>query len=382
MKKPSRGGGEKVAKEKVATLSPWVLILLTAPLPFLVLGYVGYQWHSKTTSLGRVEEQFLDRQNTVLAYDATRIAERVSELLDQAAIDVQTLGSLPTKQARERFVQLQTYNGLGGGVRRSGSEFPMPLPSLRYNRALILSLNSSDFEWYWEADTKAPRLKGITDCSVLELCDRNLLESIAKLSSGELLYGKALRIYTPKGTSPNDSRAGLSVAYRLGSKIFLLSLDYRHLWHLLSIPSFPYASKRDWLRSYEDGNYLYLVDRASDMLVHPKFWHVAGIDSRTGLPVPPMKVDADEGQHPLNLLAYRTGNLRAYFDRLLNESFPRNSVDIFEGRNLGGTSRVLSVVPVLLNRGQFLKSGLFGHVVVGCSLEYFQEPKEKRLPYY
>lgn len=368
---------------KFQALSPWVLILLTAPLPLLLLGYIGYQYHSKTTALGRVEEQFLERQNTVLAHGATGIAERVSELLDHAATDVRTLALMPpSPQARAKFVELQEYDILGAGGRPVGSELPMGLPELRYNRALVMNAANTSFDWYWEADRRVPALKALSQCEVVKLCDRPLLESALQMPEGSIVYGKALRVYTPKGVTPNDNRAGLSIAFRGKTQIFMLTLDYRHFWHLLSVPSFPYASKRDWLRSYEDGNYLYLVDRSADMLVHPKPWHVAGVDEKTGEPVVAMKEDADEGRHPLNLLAYKTGGLRTYFDRLLNESFPRNAVDIFEARNLGGTSRVLSVVPVFLKQGQFEKSGLFGHLIVGCALDYFREPKEKRLPYY
>jgi len=40
------------------------------------------------------------------------------------------------------------------------------------------------------------------------------------------------------------------------------------------------------------------------------------------------------------------------------------------------------VAPILFSKGQFKETGIFGHVVTGCSVDYFEEPKEKFLPYY
>ena len=117
-------------------------------------------------------------------------------------------------------------------------------------------------------------------------------------------------------------------------------------------------------------------------MAHPKFWNVMGIDSETGLRMVPMKVDSDEGLRPMNIRAYQGEKLRGYFDRLLNRSFLQRTVDIFQASNLGGNHRVLSVAPILLQKGQFQKSGVSGYVVLGCSVDFFQEPKEQYVPYY
>jgi hypothetical protein len=92
--------------------------------------------------------------------------------------------------------------------------------------------------------------------------------------------------------------------------------------------------------------------------------------------------DADEGTHPINIAAYQNGLLKDYFDRLLKKSFVEAGVDIFQADNLAGVKRILSVVPVTLTRGQYKATGMFGHVIVGCSLDHFQEPKNKLVPYY
>ena len=95
-----------------------------------------------------------------------------------------------------------------------------------------------------------------------------------------------------------------------------------------------------------------------------------------------MQSDSDEGKHPINIRAYRGEKLKTYFDRLLTRSFLQQSVDIFRASNLEGSNRVLSVAPILINKGQFQKTGVFGYVVLGCSVDYFEEPKEQYVPYY
>src|SRR5690606_1143016 len=102
-------------------------------------------------------------------------------------------------------------------------------------------------------------------------------------------------------------------------------------------------TKRDLLKSYENGNYIYLVDTHNDILLHPKTWHVAGVDPATNRWVKPMRTDEEAGTGRLNIAEYQGEKLREYFRRLLSKSFVQRNVDIFRAPNLGGTNRVLSV---------------------------------------
>ena len=197
-----------------------------------------------------------------------------------------------------------------------------------------------------------------------------------------MLFGGVLRWYTRRGESESLDGAILPVIGRSERGYYLLGVDYRFIKEILMHPTFPYEARRDLLQSYQNGNYIYMVDSNFDMLTHPKTWHVTGFDRTTAARVTPMKVDADEGSHPLNVQKYQGERLRDYFERLLKRSFLQKSVDIFQASNLKGTNRVLSVAPILTNRGQLKQSGVYGYVILGCNVDYFEEPKEKYVPYY
>lgn len=109
---------------------------------------------------------------------------------------------------------------------------------------------------------------------------------------------------------------------------------------------------------------------------------MTGVDPKTFLRMRPMELDSDEGTHPINIQHYRGEKLRTYFQRLLNRSFLQKTVDIFQASNLGGGNRVLSIAPIILQKGQFQKSGVYGYVILGCSVDYFEEPKEQYVPYF
>jgi hypothetical protein len=239
---------------------------------------------------------------------------------------------------------------------------------------IVLSLRNGKIE-------KKPQ--PLSECREIDLCDRELIDKIMAGKPGDLLYGDVLRFYNPAATSETGaSAAGISVAYRTDKAIYLLTLDYRQLRDHLTDPTFPYDTKRNLQQAYKNGNYIYIVDSHLDVIVHPNYGHVVGIDPATGKKVPPMKSDADENTHPINIAAYQQGKLKAYFDRLLSRSFVQKGVDIFQAPNLFGTKRVLSVAPILLSRGQYKKTGVFGHVVIGCNVEFFEEPTESFIPYY
>jgi hypothetical protein len=84
----------------------------------------------------------------------------------------------------------------------------------------------------------------------------------------------------------------------------------------------------------------------------------------------------------MNIAKYQGEKLRQYFTRLLKLSFVSKSVDVFSAPNLKGTNRVLATAPILFSEGQFQSSGVFGHVVTGCNVDYYEDPKEQAIPYY
>jgi len=360
------------------SVNSWLIILLTAPLPLLLVGFLAFRWYQQKTDLGRLTRDFMRRQNTVLGYDALGVSTGFSDLLEKAARDVQVLALLPpSAEAFLRFHRTQM-----GSYTRFDTEnhavLTAPLPF--FNRLAFLSPDGTRKVLILDgkADTRPLPLAA---CRKADLCDRGLLDDAVKLPVGGLLYGRILRYYSPVGVPEDDRGASLSVAFRAREGIFVVGIDYLHLKDHLTTPAFPYDSKRDLLQAYHKGNYIYIVDRDRNVISHPYYPNVMGIDRATGDWAVPMRDDGDTGKRPINIAAYRSGKLKEYFARLMLIPFETNGIEIFEAANLAGATRVLSVAPVTLSHGQF-KTGQFGHAVVGCNIDYFEAPKERFVPYY
>lgn len=369
---------ESSSKSSGPSINPWIWISITAIVPLLLFLFMGYKFYQERTDFRRITSQFIQRQNTVMAYDAVEIATGFGDLLEKAGRDVQVMALLPaTVDNYQKFYIAQ----LGDYTRYSGENTGIQEPLPFYNKLsyyspsgqLILSIVNGQ---------QAHEPKNFNECRMIDLCDRVLMDKAKTLEVGQLYYGRLLRYYSPEGTPEEEVGAGLSVAYRGPKGIYVLEIDYRHLRDHLTSPGFPYEPKKNLIEAYQKGNYIFIVDSNLDIITHPHYWKAEGIDRKTGEWVSPMIDDADNGQHPINIGAYQRGVLREYFQRLLNVSFKQKGVDIFQAPNLAGTSRILSVAPILTDKGQFKETGIFGHVIIACNVEYFEEPKEMIVPYY
>ena len=361
------------------SLNPWYVLLLTAPVPVLLFVFFFYKWYDQKTEFNRIRNHFLERQNSVLTNDAFKVGADLSDLLEKAARDVQILALVPP--AEDTFRKFYFAQG-GDYVHLDAvTDANTPAPLLFYNQMLFMKADGQ-IPLYLHRGRPQRGVKTIEQCQAKNLCDRKLLEKARQLPVGEIEYGTVLRWYTPKGAVEEDDGASLSVAFRGPQGVFLVGIDYRHIKDNLTTETFPYVPRRNLLQAYENGSYIYIVDGAGNIVAHPKYWHAYGVSRETGEPIAPMRSDGDEGAHPLNVVAYEGLRLKTYFDRLLKHSFQQKTVDIFQGVNLGGTIRVISVAPINLDKGQFRTTGVFGHVLVGCALDYFEEPKEKTVPYY
>lgn len=365
-------------EEKRSPLNPWSLILITAAIPVLLVCIMLYKWYQERTDFRRVTSQFIQRQNTVMAYDAVEIATGFGDLLEKAGRDVQILSLVPPTIGNfKKFYDAQLgdytrYTGENTGIQES-LPFYNRLSLYRPSGELVLSIVDG-------IPSNEP--KNLSRCETIDLCDKPLAVKARELAVGELYYGKLMRYFSSEGTPEDEIGAGLSVAYRSSNGIYFLQIDYRHLRDHLTSPSFPYDPKKNLIEAYQKGNYLYIVDSNNDIITHPHYWKAAGVDRKTGQWVTPMNNDSDAGTHPINIAAYQRGVLREYFQRLLNVSFKQKGVDIFLAPNLAGTSRILSVAPILTDKGQFKSTGIFGHTIIACNVEYFEEPKEMIIPYY
>ena len=365
--------------EPSSSVNPWLIILLTAPVPLFLLVLLFVNWSNQKSELHRVISQFEQRQNTALAYDAMSVAGNISDLLEKSARDVSILALVPP--TAENFRQFHDRQMGTITVYDRKKDTSTVVPWTFYDRIAYVNEKGDTALELVEGKVET-RVRPLSACRAKDLCDRDLIETALKLPEGKIRYGRLMRYYRPEGAPADDQGAGIWVAYRAAKGLFILGLDYRQLRDNLTDPTFPYRPKTDLLRDYKQGNYIYAVDADNNVILHPKYSNVIGIDRNTGEWVPPIVTDADEGTHPINIAAYQSGMLKEYFDRLLKKSFVEAGVDIFQADNLAGAKRVLSVVPISLSRGQYQSTGVFGHVVVGCSLDHFQEPKNKLIPYY
>lgn len=371
--------GFKTNGEGNSKVNAWLLILLTAPVPLIAFGYLGYRWMNARTDYNRMITQMIQRQNAVLANDAFTVARNVSHVLERAAYDIQTLALVPPTSQNFLKFYLSRVSQVSQVNQKDESIEAIPLPM--YNEIIALNLHGDEILRF-KNGKQEKALRRLSDCQDKNLCDVHLIEKAIQSPVGEVYFGGLERWYAPEGAIEIDEGAHLPLAYRAMDGIYILGIEYRYLKDMLSEPTFPYERKRNLLQSYQNGNYIYIVDSNMDFIAHPKYWHVTGVDRSTGKRAIPMKADSDEGKHPLNIAAYQGERLKEYFERLRTRSFLQKSIDIFEAPNLRGTNRVLSVAPVLLSKGQFQRSGVFGYVVLGCSVDYFEEPKERYVPYY
>ncbi len=363
-------------------LPSWVLILLTAPVLFGAVIYASYLWHERLhghkEETAQISKQFIQRQNTILAYDAVAISRQVSELFEMVVRDVQTFSLIPAKPEswlafyESHSAQISEYDA----SKHALNHVSIPIYSE------LIKLNSSGNEVLRFRTGRITRNRVLAECTEKKLCGRKFLEEILRQSKGKVYIGRLLRWYSKEGEPEDNVDAMIPIGYHLGSHIYVLSLDYRHLMEILYPPSFPYREKKKLIEAYQDGNYIYIVDDLRNIIAHPKYWNVFGIDKSTGKWIEPMRTDQQDGQHPINISAYQGEKLRDYFKRLLNVSFVQEGVDVFQASNLRGVIRVLSVAPIRLALAQYKETGIFGHVVAGCHVDYFEEPKEKLIPYY
>lgn len=307
------------------------------------------------------------------------IASSLSDLLSRASDDARTLALLPPSAKNyRRFYEIHQGTILNDNVDSSSTA-----ASIKPLYRSLIQLDLSGLERFRvEGGVSQSNLRTLAQCRLKDLCDRELVASLKSEMPETIQIGKVLRIYSKKGDEPNLNGV-LFIGYRSSSAIYLIGLDYFFLQQIQRIPSFPYSKRKDIFGSYERGDYTFLIDRDTNIIVHPKHWHVPGINPTTDTWVAPFVTDEQEGEGPLSVKNYRGNKLRQYFQRLLNVSFKQNNVDMFRAANLKGTQRILSVAQVFITQPNIKEAQkVFGHVVIGISVEYFEEPIEKYVPYY
>ncbi len=361
---------------------PWLILLLTAPIPLTLFGILSYNWYQKQTDSTRTTRQFIQRQNAVIAADATTIAEQVARFLVDGVRAVRTLPHL--NEASDSWVSflkshramIREWNGVTHAIDTQETSLFSELSEWNLAGRELRRVGGL------RGGPVALPLRNLFSCDVRSRCDLKLIQDLKLLPSGSVRVGRLVRWYSPERMDDTNPGAALILGQRSGNRIYLVSLNYQHLKSVLTHSTFPYEKRGDPLEGYQNGNYIYVTDFEHNIIAHPKYWHVYGFDRASGQPVPPMATDSDNGIRPLNIAKYQQGKLRDYFDRLLKRSFQSNSVDVFSAANLTGTNRVLAIAPILFKDAQFTESGVFGHVISGCNVDYYDDPKEQKVPYY
>lgn len=357
-------------------------LLALVPVPFVLGCFLLLRWNDERRDFDQMKAHFLKRQNAVLAFGAANVATGFSDLLEKSARDIRILRIIPkTASALHDFYDAQ----IGDFTRYDADKATVREEELPFYNRLAVYDGHGNARATIELGKPGAGPKSIAQCKIAELCDGELLKDVLASPSGTLRYGRVLRYYTPKGDTSHDDRAGLTVALRDAEGVVALTIDFRHLHDHLATPTFPYEPKRDLMQAYNRGNYIYIVDEHFNVITHPMPWHQAGIDRATGTWKAPLKNDDEVGKAPINIATYAGERVRDYFHRLVDVSFKTQGVDIFKAPNLAGIQRVISVSPIQVEAGQYLhddKSRPFGWTMVGCAVEYFEEPRERLVPYY
>lgn len=307
------------------------------------------------------------RQNRVLAQDALRVSQAVGDLYTRAAETCRALSVLPAGSP----ASIQVLEALSAVDNQTGNAFPL------FRRILFSSAKGKIAHFARDPQNHFR----LSPCPP-GLCDTETVNAAHDIPVGKAILGKALRWYRAENDPEDPDPGTVSVAFRGEAGVVAIGIDYRSLLQFLKLPVFPYNPRGDLLEDYEKGNYVYLLDRETNVVAHPKHWHSSGLDRNTLEPVPPASNDKETGTHPLNFRAYREGKLRGYFDRFLSFSLLPGEVAVFRASNLSGMDRVISVAPVSLPTSLFVQASTVGYVGVGCAVEYFREPEQKMLPYY
>src|SRR5262245_32051190 len=88
-----------MASEKKTNVNAWLVILWTAPIPIIIGLFLLYHWYQGKNGTALIASQFIQRQNTVMAYDAVGVSRLVSQIFEHTVTDLKTLPLLQDSPA-------------------------------------------------------------------------------------------------------------------------------------------------------------------------------------------------------------------------------------------------------------------------------------------
>ena len=348
-------------------------LLAIAPIPVLALVLFFYKFNEQKEEFQQVTSSFLKRQNRVIAFDAIQASQGFTAIFATAAKDLRNMALLPPNTG-----QLKRFYQANRGPHKYYDEKRKRIVTQSipiYNSIAVLD-HRGNFLVHLDDGDANQSIKTLSDCQQAPLCDDQLIQRLLRSPQEDPLKGRLLRWYTPKTQEEIIKGATWRVGIKTSRYIYILGIDFRRFKTILFQPTFPYSEKQELLDAYQEGEYIYYFDHQGFITLHPKHWHVPGIDPKTKNFVAPAVQDSQIGRAPLNFNTYKGQRLKIYFDRLKNISTKQKTVDIFRAANLS-TLRVMAVAPLI---SKSFKHDHFGWAVTGCRVDNFEEPQSEVFP--
>lgn len=373
-----------------------ISFLLIAILPLLVFGIYSYMSISEvgTSSVENVRRSLDNKTREALELQASMVAERVKEFLNDRVTDLRYLTDL-SADTKTYLVFYRSKKSLvwlpdGSGSRESG------IKKYKYLYKEISFIDNNGNEQIKIRDGSIVSPKGLKNVSLPEntLYKGEVYFIRAKLLSGDNIYVSHLNGFfvTPdeqfrdsadikdfKISKYYDGVIRFVMPKYSGGKLkgyVVLALDHIHLMeftqHIL-----PNSKDKVVFPNYDSGDYAFIFDDEGWIITHPKFWDIRGFYSN-GKPVPAYSKNTPysivkKGYIPFNLDS--AGFIHNNYPFVANAIREHRSGSVVT-KNVGGILKVMAYAPIEFNVGGYSKFGVFGGVTIGSEIHRFRGSAE------
>ena len=155
--------------------------------------------------------------------------------------------------------------------------------------------------------------------------------------------------------------------------VVVIALDHRHLMEFTQHidPGYNFSTV---FPSYKSGNYAFIFDDEGWIITHPKYWDIRGLDT-SGRLIPPYsktstKSDIDNGRIPFNL--DQAGFIHPNYPKVADE-VRKLKAGFVDTTNVGGAKKIMAYAPILFDRGDYRRYGIFGGITIGLQLNQLQD---------
>ncbi len=152
--------------------------------------------------------------------------------------------------------------------------------------------------------------------------------------------------------------------------VITLALDQTHLQEKI-LHVHPLQEKPVLIAPYSGGNYCFLFDDEGWIVAHQKLWDIRGL-TPDGIPYEPFKNIQGTNKGPVQLTsAPEIRNIDEH--KIMMEKIRNHESHIFRSPNIGLDKkppllRTQGYAPILFDKGDYQKEGIFGGVMVGAEM--------------